>query len=105
MGFELAIAGFGRCNYKAYVMIPNDKGVRPCSFICLHTFHSDIMQTFFFVDEYLYCCKQCKAADKMKKSATTTDQKFKYTQGLVWVGVNDFVRRDAIRHNDGHMMA
>ncbi|WAR21144.1 hypothetical protein MAR_015118, partial [Mya arenaria] len=51
-----------------------------------------------------YCSKECKGSDKMKNSTTDNDLKYRYTQGFVWAGVNDLIRRDAVRHNDGHMM-
>ncbi|WAR31109.1 YNG1-like protein [Mya arenaria] len=56
------------------------------------------------VDESWYCSNECKGSDKMKKSTTENDLKYRYTQGLVWAGINDLIRRDAVRHNDGHMM-
>ncbi|XP_060588189.1 uncharacterized protein LOC132743654 [Ruditapes philippinarum] len=57
-----------------------------------------------------YCSKTCKTKDRGKKRKKTReeeeglDRKFEYTKILVWRGLNDMIRRKAVRSNNGEMM-
>ncbi|XP_053403746.1 uncharacterized protein LOC123554765 isoform X2 [Mercenaria mercenaria] len=53
--------------------------------------------------ETWYCCHECElCADK---AAEDIDGKFEYVKTVIWRGLSDMIRRDAVRKNNGPMMA
>ena len=58
------------------------------------------------VDEW-YCCSECKKEHASKRSHKNTtvdkfiDRRYEYTKRLMWRGLNDMTRHDAVKENDG----
>lgn len=78
-------------------------------------FHLDCMnmESDDVPDGKWYCSDDCKSSSitkkrKQKKKMTVAesmiDSKYNYTIRLIWRGLNQMVRRDAIRENDGKRM-
>ncbi|WAR25131.1 hypothetical protein MAR_010835 [Mya arenaria] len=55
-------------------------------------------------DEPWFCSKFCSKTGKSERSFQAVDRKFEYSKYLMWSGLNDLIRRDAVRNNDGPMM-
>jgi len=52
-----------------------------------------------------FCSTTCRSAVKVRVAeAVSDDLVYEYSRRVTWAGLNDMVRRDAVRHNDGPMM-
>ena len=60
-------------------------------------------------DSKWFCCKQCekvaqKKVGKGKRAADFNDHKLEYLKCLLWSGLGEMARYDAIKENDGQRM-
>ncbi|WAR07742.1 YNG1-like protein [Mya arenaria] len=90
---------------------PNTAMVECCHSLCTRGvwFHFDCVgldeANLPGEDDAWYCSTECKKLDKNRgMKSTSEDMKYMYTKKIVWAGLSDMVRRDAVRYNDGPMM-
>ena len=80
-------------------------------YLCAINFEYPLCGTYFNLlpDELWFCSQSCKKYSEGKSfkkfgKISEPDRKFEYTKALVWRGLNDMIRHEAVGRNDGRMM-